>query len=126
MPMTSGGKGMRKVFDSLPSVKQILITMAVCLALGMAVAGFHPKALIALAMGVLVLAMVTLRNYNPMAWEAYNDPLAHSMRLQRDKAAEQLRSIVHAHDLGDTTALSLEMDHARQLVHEMYSPKGRR
>lgn len=117
---------MRKVVDSLPSVKQILITMVVCLALGVAVAGFHPKALIALAMGVLVLAMVTLRNYNPMAWEAYHDPLAHSMRLQRDKVVEQLQSIIHAHDLGDTAALSVEMGRARQLVHEMYSPKGRR
>ena len=113
---------MTKVMKSLPSVKYMAITIAICLVLGVLMAGgFHLKALGGLAIAVVFLMMVTLRNYDPMSWEAYNEPHAHRMRHQRDDAVKQLRAVVAAFDNDDRTALVYEMTGARKLLSESYS-----
>ncbi len=112
---------MRKVRRALPSIKFTAMTIAICLAIGVLLAGgLYPPALFGLVFAISFLALVTLRNYDPMSWEAFHEPQTHLIRLQRDAAEECLRSIVDAFD--NNGAISEEVDQARELLAERRPP----
>lgn len=108
---------MRKLLKSLPTIRFMMITVIVCLVLGvMIVGGFHPKALFGLVFAILFVAMVTLRNSDPMGWEAFHEPHAHSLRLQRDAVANQLQAVVDAYESGDPALVTEQTAQARELL----------
>lgn len=60
----------KSIWKSLPSVKTTLITIVVCLVLGvLATGGLHPKALLGLAFAAVLLLLLTIRNYDPNGFD---------------------------------------------------------
>lgn len=114
---------MRKLLKSLPTIRFMLITVIVCLVLGViVVGGVHPKALFGLVFAVLFVAMVTLRNGDPMAWEAFHEPRSYSLRLQRDAMASQLQAVVDAYESGDRALVTEQTAQARKLLADLRTP----
>jgi hypothetical protein len=88
---------MNKIMKSFPGVKTTVIVIVACLIIGVVVAGgFEPKALLGLAFAGVLLVMITIRNYDPDAFEAWNDPKAYSYRTQRDKVFRSLQALTKA------------------------------
>lgn len=86
---------MKKVIESLPTAKQVVVTLVVSYLVGALVTGgFHPKAFLGLLIGVLFLCMITLRNYDPDAYEAHSNPQAYSLRHERDDLFRALKQVV--------------------------------
>lgn len=123
MPTVLRRKGMRKLLKSLPTIRFMMITVIVCLVLGVIiVGGFHPKALFGLVFAVLFVAMVTLKNSDPMAWEAIHEPRSHSLRLQCDTVANQLQAVVDAYESGDPALVTEQTAQARKLLADLRTP----
>lgn len=113
---------MRKLLISLPSMKFIAITVIVCLVLGVICAGgFQAEALLGLVLALGFIILITIRNSDPMAWEAYHEPHMHSMRLQRDALANQLEAVVTTYESGDRAAMDEVNAHARELLADLRS-----
>jgi len=114
---------MKRFLESLPSAKFMTVTVVVCLVLGVIFAGgFYPKALLGLLFALLYVALITFRNSDPAAWEAYHEPVAHSLRVERDEVATQLRVLLNAYDNGDPAIIAIQTAEARKLLTSL-SPK---
>lgn len=121
---------MQKYRDSLPSLKMTLVTLVVCLILGLLFRGFTwPSLLIGLLFAVVFLGMATVRNHDPDAWEAYHNPVQHQFRTERDELYNQLDSLTKAvEDEGAIIGTNLmgESMKARELIDKIknrYKPK---
>jgi hypothetical protein len=105
---------MNKIMKSFPGVKTTVIVIVACLIIGVVVAGgFEPKALLGLAFAGVLLVMITIRNYDPDAFEAWNDPKVFRSLQALTKAVEEDSNIVTS---SDVAARAVE---ARQVLDEV-------
>jgi len=87
---------MQKVWQSRPTLKQTIITLVVCLVLGVLAQGFTPIALLFLLFGISFLAMLTWRNYDPKSYELYHNPREYQLRTERNELYRQLTALTDA------------------------------
>lgn len=120
---------MQKFRKSLPSLKQVMVTIIVSLVFGVLLKGFHPPALLALLMGFMFLVLLTWRNYDPDAWEQYHNPREYRLRTERDELHKALKELTEAVEDEASPVGSLVVARAvesRQLLDDIkarYKPK---
>jgi hypothetical protein len=107
---------MKKVRASLPSLKHVVITIAACLVLAVLTGRFESMILPWSLVCFGYLALVVLRNYDPVAWEAHYSPRVHVMRRDRDEVVAQLASLIAACEGGDREAIAREVKEANELL----------
>jgi hypothetical protein len=113
----------KSIWKSLPGVKTTLITIVVCLVLGaLTVGGLHPRALLGLAFAAAFLMLITFRNHDPDGFQAWNDPQAYSLRMQRDKLFTSLKTLTEAVENSDTPDSTVATS-AREARDVLYSLK---
>ncbi len=101
----------------------MVITVIVCLALGVVITGgLHPEALLGLVFAFVFILQVTIRNSDPIAWESYHEPHMHSMRLQCDALAKQLEASIKTYESGDRAAMVEVNAQGRQLLADLRKP----
>lgn len=120
---------MQKVWQSRPTLKQTIVTLVVCLVLGVLMQGFTPMALLVLLFGVFFLGMVTWRNYDPKGFEQYHNPREYQLRTERDALYKQLKALTNAIDyVGEApdTYVEAQCVLSRELLDDIdsrYKPK---
>jgi len=118
---------MQKVWQSRPTLKQTIVTVVVCLIIGVLAQGFNPKALLVLFFGIFFLGMVTWRNYDPKGFEQYHNPREYQLRTERDELHKALKELTEAiEEEGVVTYGHAEQVKARELldtIKNRYKPK---
>ena len=87
---------MEKLRNSLPTAKQVLVTIIVCLAIGVGGQGLHPTALLFLLVGLVFLLALTWRNYDPDSYNKSRNPELYRLEAEHTLLYEQLNRITEA------------------------------
>ncbi len=115
-------KTVKKVVESLPSVRQVVITLLASEGFVAVTGGFDRRAIITgLLLGVLFVAILTMRNFNPVAFEAHFNPYAYEVKTRSAEVAARLQALVDAYDKGDADAVAVQVTKARAVLTERYS-----
>jgi hypothetical protein len=119
---------MKKLRKSLPGLKATVLTVAGSLAFA-ALASGGKNTLLGLVFAVCLLALLTLRNYDPDTFQAHVDPSGHFYRTQRDELYTHLSKLTQAVEVDERidplSAASIKAADARVLL-DSYKSKARR